>query len=470
MSPRPLALGLGVAAAVAGGLGAALFVAQSRRAAPTLVVDAAPVPTVPAVASYADALAAARPSVVSVYSTKFSRARGQAVREPRGDSRAERGLGSGVIVSPEGYILTNNHVIEGADELLVKLPDDRELAARLVGADPKTDVAVIKVEGVALPHAVLGDSDSLRVGDVVFALGNPLDVGQTATMGIVSATGRRGLDLLARGDSDPGYEDFIQTDAAINVGNSGGALVDAKGRLVGINTAIMTTTRGNIGIGFSIPVNLAAFVMKSLVESGTVVRGYLGVSTQNLDAGLAADFGLKDTRGVLVSEITPGSPAAGAGLLAGDVVTAFNGRAVSNWDELRLLVSQLSPGTRAQLQLVREGKPHAVEVVLGQLADEPPAAETAAVELLEGVRVAAMSDHLKREFALEHDAVGLVVTATDRGSAYAANLPPGTVIETVNKVPASDPQAARAALRKGRNTLVVRYGGTRRFISLERAK
>lgn len=472
MKTRSLVVGVLAGAGV--GLGLGLVWGHTRLPAPTLTVDHASVgPGTNAATSYAEALATSRAAVVSVYSTKFARARGQSARGAVGpgvEPRAERGLGSGVVVSPEGYILTNNHVIEGADELLVKLPDDRELAARLIGADPKTDVAVIKVEGAGLPFAVLGDSDALRVGDVVFALGNPLDVGQTATMGIVSATGRRGLDLLARGDSDPGYEDFIQTDAAINVGNSGGALVDAKGRLVGINTAIMTTTRGNIGIGFSIPVNLAAFVMKSLVESGTVVRGYLGVSTQDLDAGLAVDFGLKDTRGVLVSEITPESPAARGGLLAGDVVTALNGRAVSNRDELRLQVSQLSPGTRAQLQLVREGKPMAVEVVLGQLSDERPAATVAAVELLDGVRVAPMSDHLKREFALERDAIGVVVTATDRGSAYAANLPPGTVIETVNKVAATDPRSAKDALRKGRNTLVVRYGGTRRFISLELAK
>ncbi len=473
MKTRIVAIGAVTGVALSVGLGFVL--ARTRPPAPTLVVDAAPV-AAPAAgpASYAEALAAARPAVVSVYSTKFARARVSAAAGPRAPGSAtaqpERGLGSGVLVAPEGYILTNNHVIEGADELLVKLPDDREMPASLVGADPKTDIAVIKVEGTGLPHVILGDSDKLRVGDVVFALGNPLDVGQTATMGIVSATGRRSLDLLARGDGDPGYEDFIQTDAAINVGNSGGALVDARGRLVGINTAIMTTSRGNIGIGFSIPVNLAAFVMKSLVETGTVVRGYLGVSTQDMDAGLAADFGLKDTRGVLVAEVTPESPAARGGLIAGDVVTAFNDKPVTNRDELRLLVAQLPPGTRAVLHVVREGKPVAIEVRLGQLADAPQPTAPASVELFAGVQVAPVNDQLKRDFALENDSAGVVVTAVDRRSAYAVNLPVGTVIEKINKITVTDVRVAKDALRRGRNTIVVRYGGTRRFISVDWTK
>ena len=477
MKTRSLAVGAAVGGVL--GLGIGMWIVLARPSAPTLVIDSAPPPTaMPGVTGYADALASARPAVVSVYSTKYSRTRVPPGVDLRNGAAAgagtpaqpERGLGSGVVVSPEGYILTNNHVIEGADSLLVKLPDDRELPARLVGADPKTDVAVIKVEGTGLPFAVLGDSDKLRVGDVVFALGNPLDVGQTATMGIVSATGRRGLDLLARGDNDPGYEDFIQTDAAINVGNSGGALVDARGRLVGINTAIMTTSRGNIGIGFSIPINLAAFVMKSLVETGTVVRGYLGVTTQDLDAGLAASFDLKETRGALVTEVTPESPAARAGLQAGDVVTALNDKPVLNRDELRLLVSQILPGTKAALHVVREGKALVLDVTLGQLDDKRPIAVRTAVDLLDGVQVEPVSDRLKREFSLGGDASGVDVTAIDRRSPYAATLPVGTLIEKINKAALPDARAAKEALRKGRNTLVVRYGGTRQFISIELAK
>lgn len=470
MRIRSLTCGVLVGCVV--GLVVGLLLVRNRKVSPTIVLDPAPLPAAAGVASYADALAAARPAVVSVYSTKYARSRTGSVgglrsAPPAISGQPERGLGSGVIVSSEGYILTNNHVIDGADSLLVKLPDDRELPARLIGADPKTDVAVIRVEAINLPFVVLGDSDKLRVGDVVFALGNPLDVGQTATMGIVSATGRRGLDLLARGDGDPGYEDFIQTDAAINVGNSGGALVDAKGRLVGINTAIMTTTRGNIGIGFSIPVNLASFVMKSLVETGTVVRGYLGVTTQDLDAGLAASFDLKESRGALVTEVTPDSPAARAGMQAGDVVTALNGKPILNRDELRLLVSQLPPGTRAALHVVREGKPVVVDVTLALLDDNRPAPGRAALELLDGIQVEAISDRLKREFSLESDAAGVVVTASDRRSQYAPTLPPGTVIEKVNKIAVAEPRAAKDALRRGRNTLVVRYGGTRQFLSIE---
>ena len=480
MKQRCLVDGAVVGAAVGAGLG--LWAARAKPVVPTLVVDSTPVfAGAAAVFSYADALEASRPAVVSVYSTKYARQRGAAGAAPNdrriplvpgngggAPHQSERGLGSGVLVSAEGYILTNNHVIEGADELLVKLPDDRELPARIIGTDPKTDVAVIKVEGAALPYVVLGDSDKLRVGDVVFALGNPLDVGQTATMGIVSATGRRGLDLLARGDSDPGYEDFIQTDAAINVGNSGGALIDARGRLVGINTAIMTTSRGNIGIGFSIPVNLAAFVMKSVLETGTVVRGYLGVSTQDLDAGLAAGFGLKDTRGVLVSEITPQSPAARGGLLAGDVVLAVNDKIVANRDELRLLVSQLAPGTKVAMRVVREGKSLALEVTLGQLSDVRAEPARSAVEFLEGVQVARINEQLKREFALEENA-GVVVVAVDRRSPHAVNFPVGTVIEKINKTEITDARSAIEALHKGRNTLVVRYGDKRQFLSVELA-
>ncbi len=464
MNTRSLAVG--VALGGLAGLGIGVAIVRHRSPAPTLVVDRAGAESVAGPVSYSDALVAARPAVVSVYSTKFARGHAvpprsaPAVATGTGPIRPERGLGSGVIVSPEGYILTNNHVIDGADELLVLLPDDREFSARIVGADPKTDVAVIKIEGRELPHVILGDSDRLRVGDVVFALGNPLDVGQTATMGIVSATGRRGLDLLARGDGDPGYEDFIQTDAAINVGNSGGALVDSQGRLVGINTAIMTTTHGNIGIGFSIPVNLAASVMRSLVTTGRVVRGYLGVSTQDLDGGLAAGFGLKDNRGVLVAEVTPGSPAAQGGLAAGDVVLSFNDKAVANRDELRLLVAQLEPGTQAVLGGLREGKAITLKVTLGRLDDRPSEEAVKGVELLAGVEVADGDGAL----------AGLVVVAVDPRSAYAATLPVGTVIEKINKTLVSDAATAKQALRKGSNTLVVRFRGVRQFISIELAR
>ncbi|NBY68188.1 MAG: protease Do, partial [Betaproteobacteria bacterium] len=250
--------------------------------------------------------------VVSIYSSKTVKQRvvnpmlrqyfGDAAPEQERDSKQE-GLGSGVIISDDGYILTNNHVIEGADELKVSLSDEREFTAKVIGADPKTDVAVIKIEAENLPAITLADSDKLRVGDVVFAVGNPLGVGQTVTMGIVSAKGRNQLRLL---ENVAGYENFIQTDAAINMGNSGGALVDAKGRLVGVNSAIISPSRGNIGIGFAIPVNFAAYVMNSLIATGTVSRGYLGVSSETVTADVAEQLGLpKDAKGVAITDITP---------------------------------------------------------------------------------------------------------------------------------------------------------------------
>ena len=262
----------------------------ARPSVPVLQIDNSPVSDGKSglVTSYADVVEPAEKAVVSVESTKTVRQRlavNPMLRQFFGDipdqekDDKETGLGSGVIVAATGYILTNNHVVEGFESFKVTLKDGREFPAKVVGADPKTDVAVIKIEATALPVLTLADSEKLRVGDIVFAVGNPLDVGETVTMGIVSAKGRNNLRLL---DDVHGYENFIQTDAAINLGNSGGALLDAKGRLVGINSAIISPSRGNIGIGFAIPVNLAASVMTSLIESGTVRAGFLGVSTVDL--------------------------------------------------------------------------------------------------------------------------------------------------------------------------------------------
>ncbi|NDA68730.1 MAG: Do family serine endopeptidase, partial [Verrucomicrobia bacterium] len=261
----------------------------------------------------------------------------------------ERALGSGVIVSEDGYILTNNHVVEGADEIKVALADDKTTySAKVIGTDPQTDVAVIKVEGKNLPAITVTDSDLVSVGDVVLAIGNPFGLGQTVTMGIVSAKGR------AQGIVD--YEDFIQTDAAINPGNSGGALVDASGRLIGINTAILSRSGGNQGIGFAVPINLVRYVMDRLVTDGKVTRGYLGVMIQPVTPELAREFKLADNSGALVGEVTSDSPADKAGLKEGDVVTEFNGKKVTDSRQLRLMVSQTAPGTKAPLRLIRDGK------------------------------------------------------------------------------------------------------------------
>ncbi len=423
----------------------------------------------PVLTSYADVLDPVRPAVVSVYSSKIVRQQiPEFLRQFYGRNLPDRetkqsGLGSGVIISADGYILTNNHVVEEADELKVALSDDREFTARLVGTDPKTDIAVIKIDATGLPHVTLSDSEKLRVGDIVFAIGNPLGIGQTVTMGIVSATGRKNVNLLTDRAPDA-YEDFIQTDAAINMGNSGGALVDAKGRLVGINSGIATNNRGNIGIGFAVPINLARNVMSSLIEHGTVVRGYLGVSSETLTPEIAESFGLpKDTRGVVVTDLSPPEgPAAKAGIRREDIITGVNGRAVTSRDDLRLIISQIAPGTGVAVQLLRDGKPRTVEVTLGRLEDA-----VATGEFLPGVQVEVLTADLRRQFRIDPRVEGVVVTEIDPNSPYEGVFPVGCVIEQVNRVPVTDAASARAAVRAGRNMATVFFRGGYRYLFFE---
>jgi serine protease Do/serine protease DegQ len=442
---------------------------------PEIKVDPAPLARGPdePVLTYADALESIRPCVVSVYSTRIVRSRGPGFpfNDPffrqffgpdagqPSERRVPGGMGSGVVVSSDGYILTNNHVVAGSDELSVALPDGRELPANVVGTDPKTDVAVLKIEATGLAAATLADSDQLRVGDVVFAIGNPLGVGQTTTMGIVSATGRSNLRLL-----EQGYENFIQTDASINPGNSGGALVDARGRLVGINAAIISTSRGSIGLGFAIPVNLASSVMRGLIETGTVARGYLGVSSQELDPDLAEAFGIPDGRGVILSEVSPDGPAARAGLRHGDVVIAFNGRPVASRDQMRLAIAQSLPGATVTLKIIREGQEQDVDVVLGRLEEEPAGAE--ANEILEGVRVLGLNADVRGSYRIPEGIRGVIVVEVDADSPYASVLPPGTVIEQINRQALTDAASARQALGRGRNIFVVNYRGERRYLAI----
>jgi len=421
------------------------------------------------VVSYADRVEPVQRAVVSVYSTKIVSSRRQInplFRQFFGDQippereSKEEGLGSGVIVSPDGYILTNNHVVEGADELNVSLPDGREFKAKLIGSDPSTDVAVIKIEAENLPVVTLADSDKLRVGDVVFAVGNPLGIGQTVTMGIVSALGRNNLGLLDR-ENQAGYENFIQTDASINMGNSGGALVDAKGRLVGINTAIVSTTRGNIGIGFAIPVNLASSIMHSLIETGSVSRGFLGVGVETLNADLAEALGLeKDARGVVINNITADSPAEKAGLKRGDAILSINDRPITSLQDLRLFVSQLAPGTEVKVKTFREGKERVTSIKLTSLAD---AGRTSG--LFEGVTVERVDVDARRRLDLDDRVTGLVVTEVAPDSPYVEKLIPNMVIIEINRVPASNLNVARAALVKGRsNLLLIYFRGGYRYI------
>ncbi|NLZ79421.1 MAG: trypsin-like serine protease [Gammaproteobacteria bacterium] len=320
-------------------------------------------------ASYADAVSHASPAVANLYTAKVvSRPEHPLYSDPTfkqfyGDSlprqkRMESSLGTAVLMSKEGYLLTNNHVTAGADQIIVALKDGRETLARVIGSDPETDLAVLKIDLPDLPAITLGRSDTIRIGDVVLAIGNPFGVGQTVTMGIISATGRNQLGLNT-------YEDFIQTDAAINPGNSGGALVDAQGNLLGINTAIFSRSGGSQGIGFAIPVKLAIDVMRSIVEKGQVVRGWLGLEVQALTPELAESFGLLDSPGILVAGVYREGPAAKAGLQPGDIILkiaqedALDGRTTMNQ------VALMMPGHDIQLDILRNGQPHSLTAVIG---------------------------------------------------------------------------------------------------------
>lgn len=430
---------------------------------PTLKVDSTPVSEGKSavVTSYADALETIRPAVVSVYSSKTVR---EQVPEfyrqlgVQGREQKMRGLGSGVVVSPDGYIITNNHVVDEADELKVLLNDDREFTAKVIGTDPKTDVAVIKIEADNLPTVTLADSAKLRVGDVVFAIGNPLGVGQTVTMGIVSATGRK-VGIL---EDVAGYEDFIQTDAAINQGNSGGALIDAKGRLVGINSAILSNSQGNIGIGFAIPINLANSIMHSLIETGTVARGYMGVSTnQPLTADMAESFGApRDTKGVPITDLPEDGPAAKAGLKREDIITAIDGKTITSGDELRMLVAQTAPGTKVTVKYLRDGKPGSVDVTLVKRPDDTGPTG----DLVEGVSVEPLTPESRKQLRIDDRVDGLLVTAIDEKSPYQESFREGAVIEQINRTPVTDLASAKKALRDGRNIALVYYRGVYRYI------
>ncbi|MGH8747297.1 MAG: S1C family serine protease, partial [Burkholderiales bacterium] len=284
------------------------------------------------------------------------------------EARRATSLGSGVIVSPDGYILTNQHVVEAADEIEVALPNGSKMLAKVVGNDPDTDLAVLRVNARGLHAITFGSSDALRVGDVVLAIGNPFGVGQTVTSGIVSALGRSGLQINT-------FENFIQTDAAINPGNSGGPLVDARGDLVGINTAIYSRTGGSIGIGFAIPVSTAKMVLEQIVRNGTVTRGWIGVEVQEINAGLADSFKLDETKGVIIAGVLRGGPADKAGVKPGDVLLAVGHKQVANTPNMLNVVAALAPGSRANLALRRRGKDLAVQVVVGRRPKPPPRPE-----------------------------------------------------------------------------------------------
>ena len=360
--------------------------------------------------------------------------------------RKTQSLGSGVIVDAKrGLVLTNNHVIANAVEITVTLRDGRQLKAELIGTDPETDVAVIKVPAEGLTDIKPTDSDALRVGDFVVAIGNPFGLGQTVTSGIVSALGRSGLGI-------EGYEDFIQTDASINPGNSGGALVNLRGELVGINTAIFSQSGGNIGIGFAIPINLALQVTEQLIDKGEVDRGFIGIQAQDLNPDLAEAFGIKDRRGAIINSVMPDSPAAMAGLQQGDVITAVNKKQVKNAVDVRLHVGMLPVGEKVVFEILREGKPKKLTATIAPRAEvaENPAAVN---PRLQGVSIGDIDEDNPYYGRLE----GVIVADIDRAShAWTSGMREGDIITSVNREPVKNLSAFLKAIDGKNGALLLR--------------
>ena len=378
---------------------------------------------------------------------------------------AQEGLGSGVIVSKDGYIVTNNHVVEGADSVHVTLDNGRNYKARVIGRDPQTDVAVIKIEADDLPAITFADSSNVEVGDRVLAIGNPFGIGETVTTGIVSATGRRaGLGLA--------YENFIQTDAAINPGNSGGALVDIEGRLIGMNTAILSRSGGFQGVGLAVPSGMVRRVVDSLVENGKVIRSYIGAGVQDVTPDLADSFGLKDNTGALVTDVQPGTPAAKAGLKNGDVVLKLDGKPVRNASALSFAVSELKPGTKVTLDLLRDGKNQTLEVTTALKPNRDRNGDDQSLSdsgddngVLNGVAVSDIDPATRQQLNIPGRIKGALITDVAQDSASArAGLKPGDVILEINHEPvrSADDAVKLSEDAKSKKTLVRLWsnGGT----------
>ncbi len=403
------------------------------------------------VLSYADVVNRVAPAVVTIRSARMVRAPRQhpfyedpffrdffgdrfGGRAPAPRQQIQRGLGSGVIITKDGYILTNHHVIDGAEEIKIEMTNNQGFDAKLIGDDPRSDLAVLKINSNDLPMLTLGDSDRVRVGDIALAVGNPLGIGQTVTAGIISAKGR------TTGLSDGSFESFLQTDAPINQGNSGGALVATSGELIGINSQIVSPTGGNIGIGFAIPANMARSVAEQLIKSGKVRRGSLGVTIQPLTSEMAENLGLKDMRGVIINSVEPGSPADRAGIKQGDVITVINGKQIDDANSLRNIIASAGPGAEITIIVLREGREQQVRATLGELTSQTPGRSNVQPggnskdEERFGLVVTPMTPELAGSLGLRRDAGGVVITDVSPGSSAAeAGLQPGDVIEQINR-------------------------------------
>jgi serine protease Do len=469
-----------------------------KDAAPVVKVENTPVNRdIRPVTSFAPVVKKAAPSVVNIYSSRIVHERsmrnpllndpvfrqffgGQLPEEDQSRSRREESLGSGVIVSPDGYILTANHVVEGADEIKVAINSSKkELTAKVIGRDKLTDVAVLKIEAKDLSAITLADSDQLEVGDIVLAIGNPFGVGQTVTMGIISALGRNGFGFS-------GYENFIQTDAAINPGNSGGALVDAEGRLVGINTAIISRSGDNSGIGFAVPINLARHVMERLIAGGRVARGYLGIYPQDLTPDLAQQFNIPNSTGALVGDVYPDTPAQKAGIKSGDVILSINGKDIADAHSLTLTVSELAPGSTATLGILREdGSPKTITLVLGEHpgsgrmeSQNNSDNQSSVTDSLDGVTVEDLDADIRQQLRIPDSIKGVIVAeVAEDSNAAEASLAKGDVIMEINHQPVSNTEEATRLCKEAKGDHILlkvwhREGemALTRFLSVDNTK
>jgi len=435
------------------------------------------------VLSYADVVDRVAPAVVTIHASRRVRAPqqfpffddpffrnffGGVPRSRAPQFEVQRALGSGVIVRADGHILTNHHVIDGAEDIKVDLSSRSTYAAKVVGSDPASDLAVLKISASGLPLLQLGDSDKVRVGDVCLAVGNPLGVGESVTAGIISAKGRS-TDTVGGGS----FQDFLQTDAPINQGNSGGALVNTRGELIGINSQILSSNGGNIGIGFAIPSNMARNVMNQLIGKGKVQRSMLGIGIQQVTSEIASGLGLKEAGGVLVNSVNPGGPADRAGIKTGDVIVKLNGKDVNDPNNLRNEISSFAPGTQVTLGILRNGQPQDIRVKLGELTAEAARAnqesgggEEGASKL--GISVSPLTPERAAQLGLRRGARGVLVDEVDpNGPAAQAGIEAGDVIQEVNRQPVKTPADIQDILAKsgGRTpVLLIARGGQSIFV------